>query len=80
MTIARGEKFDKVVIHLPADAKSVPAGLERTMTSCPKLIANFCFANKVSGLNKNYLLGIGKGAANCQCPALRLSGPDHQSV
>ena len=37
-----------------------------TMTSRPKLIADFCFANKVSDLNKNYLLGIGKGAANTQ--------------
>ena len=66
MTIARGGQFDKVVIHLPAHAKNVPAGLEMTMTSRPKLIADFGFANKVSDLNKNYLLAIGKGAANAQ--------------
>ena len=37
-----------------------------TMTSRPKLIADFCFANKVSDLNKNYLLGIGKGHRNAE--------------
>ena len=66
MSITRGEQFDKVIIHLPADAKNVPAGLEMTMRSCPKLIADFCFANKASELNKNYLLAIGKGAVNAQ--------------
>ena len=37
-----------------------------TMGSRPKLVADFCFANKVSELNKNYLLATGKGAANAQ--------------
>ena len=36
------------------------------MNSRPKHIADFCFANKVSELNKDYLLGIGKGLANAQ--------------
>ena len=66
MAIARGEKFEKVVIHLPPDAKNVPAGLEMTMGSRPKLIVSFCFANKVSELNKTYLFDIGKGDANAQ--------------
>ena len=53
VTIARGEQFHKVVIHLPADAKTVPVGLKMTMGSRLKLIADFFFANKDSELNKN---------------------------
>ena len=36
-------------------------------TSRAKSISNFCFANPVSDLNKNYLMSIGRGPANAQC-------------
>ena len=37
-----------------------------TMASRHKLIADFCFANKISDLNKNYLLAIGKDVVSAQ--------------
>ena len=78
MTIARGEKFDKVVIHLPADAKSVPAGLKDDHDESSQAHCRLLLCQQSLGPQQKLLAGHWQGS--CQYPALRLSGPDHQPV
>ena len=51
-TIAKGEPFEKVVIHFPTNGKSNVTGLEIAMTSRASSLSNFCLGHRVADLDK----------------------------